>query len=534
MNKHKTSLVLVIAGAMLFNLVFWQEKMGINTILFDAFIVSTLFYLYAEARQSAAVRWLLLGHLTCLAMILVHNTDVSRFGFIVTLTLLAGFVTYKHRSAWFAGGTAFLNFTLFPASFIQEWSFGRKQVTTRNNQYKWIRFVIIPGMLVGVFFIIYLLSNNVLFNMTSNIAEKISRFLQSFIDVSTWQRFLFLLFGLYLTGALLLRANINYFSRKEQQYQDALIRVRKSWPHRMRQPLFNLLQTVMGRLSTGMMALRNEYITGLISLALLNGLLLIVNIIDINYLWINFQYSENVVLYKLLHEGTELLIISIVLAMLVLLFFFKGNLNFYRKNKWLKYGAYLWILQNIILVSSVLLRDYYYILKYGLAYKRIGVLFFLLMVLVGLSTVFIKIWQKKSTYFLFRINAWAGIVLLVAASCIHWDEFIAGYNLQRKDKVPLDVAFLLTLSDKTLPLLDRNKDALKQRQRALQESSFRSSSSLPIVGFCDTCFEVKLRYREERFLKAQQQLSWLSWNYADDYVQRYFQHRMVNPPAVNQ
>jgi hypothetical protein len=221
--------------------------------------------------------------------------------------------------------------------------------------------------------------------------------------------------------------------------------------------------------------------------------------------------------FKMVHEGTEMLIISIVLAMAVLLFFFKGNLNFYKRNKWLKYGAYAWIIQNAMLVCSVLLRDYYYILKHGLAYKRIGVLFFLLMVLVGLITVFLKIWARKTNYFLFRVNAWAGIVILVLATTIHWDELIAGYNLKRKDTVELDVQFLLSLSDKTLPLLDTNIVALQNRANRLVPTVEGMDSTV----YDNWCIE-QLRMREAGFLKKQQQYSWLSWNYADDWTKRYF------------
>ena len=162
------------------------------------------------------------------------------------------------------------------------------------------------------------------------------------------------------------------------------------------------------------------------------------------------------------HEGAGLLIFSIILAMLLLLLFFRGNLNFYKKNKWLRYGAYLWIFQNLFLVFSVCMRDYYYISHYGLAYKRIGLLFFLAMVLAGLLTVFLKIYYTKTTYYLLRINAWVAILLLVFASTVHWDETIARYNLARKSSIPLDIHFLLSLSDKTLPLIENNKELLEK------------------------------------------------------------------------
>ena len=147
--------------------------------------------------------------------------------------------------------------------------------------------------------------------------------------------------------------------------------------------------------------------------------------------------------------------------MLLLLFFFRSNLNFYKKNKWLRYGAYLWIFQNSFLVFSVFNRDYYYISHYGLAYKRIGLLFFLAMVLAGLVTVFLKIYYTKTIYFLLRINAWAGIILLVFDSAINWDETIAQYNLTRKSTIPLDVPFLFPFQIEHCPYFKKIETFLK-------------------------------------------------------------------------
>jgi hypothetical protein len=220
-----------------------------------------------------------------------------------------------------------------------------------------------------------------------------------------------------------------------------------------------------------------------------------------------------------------MLIFSIVLAMLVLLFFFRGNLNFYTKNKWLRYGAYGWIFQNAVLVVSVLLRDYYYIQHMGLAYKRIGVLVFLLMVLMGLITVFIKIHQRKTAYYLWRVNGWFGIILLVAASCVHWDETIAMYNLSHKNAIPVDVKFLLSLSDKTLPLLEKNQDVLIDHRPAVDgegEYVYRSQLS-PLEVF---------EMRKKVFFATQKTYSWLSWNGSDAYVKKNLT-KMVITSSLN-
>jgi hypothetical protein len=243
-------------------------------------------------------------------------------------------------------------------------------------------------------------------------------------------------------------------------------------------------------------------------------LLLCINCIDIVYVWFGFEYSPATNLSAYVHEGAGLLIFSILLAMLLLLFYFRGNLNFYKKNQWLRYGTYAWLLQNAVLVFSVLLRDYYYIAHFGLAYKRMGVLVFLLLVLAGLVTVFIKIQQLKTTYYLLRVNAWFAFTILVAASCLHWDEMIAQYNLSRKATIPLDVKFLLTLSDKTLPLIEKNKDILNRPDIVVPDGdgeSFYRSVLTPRQFF---------ENRKMAFARQQRSYSWLSWNEADAYVKK--------------
>ncbi len=141
-----------------------------------------------------------------------------------------------------------------------------------------------------------------------------------------------------------------------------------------------------------------------------------------------------------------------------------------------------------------------------------GVLVFLILVLFGLITVFIKIQQLKTTYFLIRVNGWFAIIILVAASSIHWDEQIATYNLARKNTIPLDIKFLLSLSDKTLPIVEANKDVLDKystsRIDGEDEMTDKSQLSLKEV------FEI----RKKDFINEQAGYTWLSWNYADEYV----------------
>jgi Domain of unknown function (DUF4173) len=515
MKKDRAKFLAIVTGGILFNLIFWQEKIALNTLLYDAFLLSILFFLYPQASRNSTVRWLALGHLICLAMILVNNTVLSKIGFCITLGLLAGFIEYIHRSAWYAGGSMLLNGVFVTASIFDSFQSERTSVPGRKKSRKLIRFAIIPLLFAVVFFLIYSSANSVFSDMAGRMGSWINTTFSNFFNLVSWQRLLFLLAGLYLTGWILLKSKLDFFEKKEEKCEDELQRRRKTAVESKNDVLNAIGKNLMGRLGKGTLALKNMNTVGILSLALLNLLLLVVNSIDIVYIWFGFEYGKEVNLYKMIHQGTDMLIISILLAMTILIIFFRGNLNFYQNNKWLKYGSYAWLIQNSILVFSVFLRDYYYINQTGLAYKRIGVLFYLVLVLTGLTTVFLKIYKRKSTYYLFRVNAWAVIMLLVGSTTVNWDELIAKYNFKHKDNILMPVDYMLTLSNKAIPILEENADVLKEQLNMQEQLGFPSKT-------CETCILQTLKEKKESFMKEQEGYSWLSFNMADASVSRYY------------
>jgi hypothetical protein len=515
-NISFLKLILLAVGALVFNLVFWQEKIALNTIFFDAFIVGSVFFLYPNAFSKPQMKWLVLAHIVALCTLLYHNTVLSKIACSATLLLVVVFTQYLHRSVWYAASSMASNYVLVLFSLSASLQQVKLKKTKRLGFGKALRFTIIPLLLAVVFVVVYALANTIFQNTINNIAQATQQFIAKLFTHFNWERLGFLLFGLLITGGLIFRATYNGFSEKDITQHNDLHRKKTNLQKWKSTALYDLLTVFMGRFANGVMALRNENTVGVISLVLLNVLLLVINCIDIKYVWFGFTYSANVNLKDIVHEGTGLLIFSIVLAVAVVLFFFRGNLNFYKKNKWLRYGAYGWIFQNAILVISVLLRDYYYIHHTGLAYKRIGVLFFLAMVLFGLISVFIKIHQQKTAYYLWRVNGWFAICLLVASSCIHWDETMAAYNLSKKETILVDVKFLLTLSDKTLPLLEANPDVLDKPQTNTKgEGEYLNRSSISL--------RQQFEQRKQYFIEEQKQYSWLSWNQADAYVKQQFE-----------
>ena len=119
MKAASLKTILVITGAIIFNIIFWQEKLAINALLFDAFILWSVFYLYPAAFTKPAMKWLLLAHAVALVTLIVHNTVLSKLAFSVTLLLVVVFTQYLHRSVWYAAASAAGNYILFIFSFFE-------------------------------------------------------------------------------------------------------------------------------------------------------------------------------------------------------------------------------------------------------------------------------------------------------------------------------------------------------------------------------------------------------------------------------
>jgi hypothetical protein len=79
-------------------------------------------------------------------------------------------------------------------------------------------------------------------------------------------------------------------------------------------------------------SLKKEFIAGIFLLLILKSLILVVSSIDIYWVWFNFKW-EGQYLKQFVHEGTYLLILSILISIALILFLFRGNHNFYKKIK---------------------------------------------------------------------------------------------------------------------------------------------------------------------------------------------------------
>lgn len=90
----------------------------------------------------------------------------------------------------------------------------------------------------------------------------------------------------------------------------------------------------------------------------------------------------------------------------------------------------LWLLQNVFLVGAAASRLLNYIDAYSLTYLRLSALIWMGLVAIGLLLTFVRIWKKKSNFWLINRNMLALSVTLYVCCFIPMGTIIATYNIQ--------------------------------------------------------------------------------------------------------
>ncbi len=356
------TLVSYVAFLIVYNFLFWHEQLGINLFLFGA---AGILYSYKTKSQKSlsSQQWLvLLLTLGSGISILLFNTLLSKWMFLVgIITLHLSFQT--GAIALFENLlNGVLNFLNLKGNLLPNFGFKKNK---KAGRFKTItRIAIIPILIFALYFILFSFGNSIFGELSLDFLNGIGEFFERFFSLSY---IIFLLVGMVI---------IRWFYRK-------------SWFSAIRIPFENSLLRKTGvKKSFRNLDLKYEYLTAIGVFALLNLLFAVVNFIDVKNVWFQFDINEVESLKSFLHEGVGWLIFSLLVSMIIILFYFRGNLNFYPQSTFLKKLAYAWTFQNMILAISVLYRTVYYIQYHGIASKRIGVFIFVLIVFLGLGSLF--------------------------------------------------------------------------------------------------------------------------------------------------
>ncbi len=509
-NKQLITLIILLV---IYNYFFWSEKLGLNIAIFSILISAAVLFQNPGSFKALSVKFFLLAILYCIGAVLINNSFFSKFALIISLMLFTGFVHQPElKSLWASFLTYIFSYFMIPAVILEGYGKAREGNTIFRFLFNIFRLGIIPVFVCFIFLILYSAANSKFNFYIADFLQKTGNFLSDIFKDYPFTRFLYLFLGFILISSAIFNKNIGLFKKLDLLFLDRIMRNKKNKiiltsDNKRYVPLFKKI----GILPLKLNSLQLEYRIGVILLVMVNILILALNIVDIKFLWLNFDPSEIPRFTDYVHQGAYLLIFSIFLSMVILLYLFRGNINFYQKNKFLKIPAYIWIVQNGFMALSVWLRNHYYIIyTHTISYKKTGVIIFLLLTFAGLVTMVLKIMQNRSTYNIIKLNSVCVFVVLLLMSSFNWDKHIAEYNLANPVANDIDIAYIFELSDDVLPELDKHKDLLN---RTINYPRLSRDT------FLGTFFFEK---RKSDFFNEQNNYSLLSLNYRDYQIINYF------------
>ncbi len=499
--KNKIKLILLAIGTFFFEYIFWKESLGNNAFIFSAFAIIAMIFAFPASFKSLRTITVSLGVLLSSAAVAYHASIFSIIIWIMSLFMVPSFIHHQKIKAVFFG---------FVISYVDYFSslnlpfenikINKNILGRFSNTFRFLKLTLIPLVVLFIFYWIFKFANPIFDEISTKFFTKIGDWLRElFKDISATQ-VLFVIWGFTLMIYFLYKKINAKEIEFENNYSDKIIRQRKP---KDKKGIYSTVRKLK-------LDLVNEYRTGLILIFLINALLLIINIIDINWVWFGFEYTQDFDLKQFVHEGTYLLILSILISIAIMVYFFRANLNFYPKAKLLRIAAYAWLFQNAILTVSVALRNLKYIDHYGLAYKRIGLFFFLALVIFGLITLIFKIKYQKTTFKMIKENSWAVYIGFILFAIPDWDPFIAKKNLANPIKENIDVSYLLTMDDKVLPLIDKHNEIL-----------LHSKDNDTYKFYYEPYTEI-FDKRVDKFMKNYKDKSLFARNKADDKAYEYF------------
>lgn len=480
-----------IMTTFIFTAVFYGMDLGLNVTLFNAICFGGLLIIKRLKTPTILSKIVFISVVTSAIIVTYHNTVISIIIHLLNWIIFIGVLNYKEAkllTTWLYIGliNLALGITLaFKGVF-------RNEIKLPNKKKIKLSLYLIPIGIIIIFQFIYRISNPVFDDFINQLTHIILKPFE-YLNI---KYFPIVILGLILTSPIFFEYKHPNKELKDQNATDFLKRIKIR-----RKRIFKIK------------GLTNEYQAGIFLLLSLNILLVVVNVFDIYTVWINFKF-EGQTLKTFVHEGTYMLIVSILISMGIILFFFRNNLNFYKFNSKLKSLTYFWIIQNIILSMSVFMRCYHYINNFGLAYKRIGVIVFIMAVIIGLITIYNKVKHIKTVNYVLRVNILSIFILLNGLTFFNWDLIIAKYNINNYQTSYVHFDFLSSLSNSSLFALQISPEQYEHILH-VQHDKYPFYKQHPKLNERQKLYQEKIQDRVNQFKISWECKHWLEWNYAD-------------------
>lgn len=392
--------IILITASILFSILFYQQDIGLNLSLFSILTVFILLIKDWEILRHQDVILKMSAYLLTGVMVFFYHSTLVILANILSFFTLIGSVSHPKTSLYINWLNGIYTSIASYFSHIYDRAFAKKprEVKKKINYFQWLKIVGIPILFTLIFIALYKKGNPIFHELI----EKIDL---SFINIH-W--LFFTLLGYYLFYNVSRPIVIEPITTNDLVIGNYLSQIKIEQNDHEK--------------------LNNEKQLGLVLLGMLIFLIIIFLSTDVYYLSKIYGMTA-AELSKQVHYGVNALIISNLLAIAIILYFFRGKLNFYKYTSGLKKVSLIWIFLNLIVVISTFLKNLEYIQSFGLTYKRIGVIFFLIVTSIGLITTYFKVLQIRNMWFLFRKNFSIAFIILVLSSTINWDKLITYYNL---------------------------------------------------------------------------------------------------------
>ncbi|MCU0339923.1 MAG: DUF4173 domain-containing protein [Spirosomaceae bacterium] len=431
---------------------FYDQEIAGNTLVLAPLVLLLLGFQSPHLFKMRYFRWAALAYLTSAVAVAWHDYPWAVLSHFVAGLILMG-CCYQPRSSIFI---SFFNGLLSAllVSFVQHFGHFVRILTQFFGRFFNFRLLtkawlfVIPTLVTSFFYWLYHLAN------------------PDFVINLTWFEFDFqvnyplfftILWGMIWLTPFFFPWGIASITKRDLAKPEDLIRQNTN-PRKLKRSITGFL---------------NEYRQGVILFAMLNVLISAFLVLGVWQIFHPTQkgYSEQV------HEGFFTLIVSILMAVVLILYFFRGNQNFYTRNHRLKQLAFVWILLNVLLAVFTLYKNSDYVAAYGLTFKRIGVYWGMLMTLIGLGFTFWKIKYLKTNWYLIHTNAWILFGALVVNSLVDWNRVIVFYNLRYAQHI--DFAYLHGLDATAVPPLVAYDATLQKTPAHLRPQGYKP---YPISG----------------------------------------------------
>ncbi len=421
----KTNDYLLLSATGAYSFLFYQQNAGINFLLFTIILLAILVIKNKKLLSYKKWVWSAILCLLSAVCVFVHSSALSIIGNIFSLLLLSAVSFNVATSSLFSFAFSVYSVMSSVVYIIIDTikRFQPKQNESDNKRgYKALATVIV--VLLSVLFFSMYQNSNPLF------AENTKWINLDFISIG-WVFFT-------IAGFIFMYAFLYHRTIKPIE----------TWENNL--PLTN---SSFEQNEQTIKQFETECYAGLLLFVLLNIMLVILNLGDIQTLYFNGGLPKGVTHSDFVHSGVGVIILSIIIATSLMMFLYRKEFSTVKNNKVLSAFVYLWIFQNVIMLSSTAFRNQIYIHDFNFTYKRIGVYVWLVLAVFGLLIMFWKIYKKQSNWYLIRTNVAVWFTVLVLSGLVNWDKLITNYNIQNKPLAQVDFYYLFSLSDANIPEL---------------------------------------------------------------------------------